>query len=269
MDNRPIAVFDSGIGGLTVLKEIIEQLPGEDIVYFGDTARIPYGTRSKETVIKYVLQSFSFLMSKDIKAIVIACNTATALAIEEAQDKFNIPIIGVVEPGARAATSSTKNKTIGVIGTEGTINSNAYQKTIRQILPRAEIIGISCPLFVPIVEEGWASSDVADIVARKYLLELKEHNIDTLVLGCTHYPVLRYTIGKIFGEGVTLVNPAYETAKLTKNILKEKGLLNENLDGGKYEFFVSYDPEKFKRVGGNMIRSQIDLVEKVNLDENL
>lgn len=267
MDNRPIAVFDSGIGGLTVLKEIIEQLPGEDIIYFGDTARIPYGTRSKETVIKYVLQSFRFLMTKNIKAIVIACNTATALAIEEAREQFDLPIIGVVEPGALAAAGSTKNNSIGVIGTEGTINSNAYQRTIRQILPTAEIIGISCPLFVPIVEEGWENSDVAYIATQKYLLELKEHNIDTLVLGCTHYPVLRYTIGKVMGPDVKLINPAYETAKLTKNILKEKGLQNEKLDGGDYKYYVSDGPDKFKRIGGNMVRSQIGIVEKVNIEK--
>lgn len=266
MDNRPIAVFDSGIGGLTVLKETIEQLPGEDIIYLGDTARIPYGTRSKETVIKYVLQSFNFLMKKDIKAIVIACNTASALAMEEAQSQFDLPIIGVVDPGARAATTATKNNSIGIIGTEGTINSSAYQRRIRQILPTSEIIGVSCPLFVPIVEEGWENSDVAYVAAQKYLLELKEHNIDTLVLGCTHYPVLRYTIGKVLGEGVTLVNPAYETAKLTKNILKEGGLLNEKLDGGHYKYYVSDDPDKFKRIGGNMIRSQIGIVEKVNIE---
>jgi glutamate racemase len=266
MDNRPIAVFDSGIGGLTVLKEIMEQLPGEDIVYFGDTARIPYGTRSKETVIKYVLQSFGFLMMKDIKAIVIACNTATAFAIEEARKHFDLPIIGVVEPGARASVTCTKNNTIGVIGTEGTINSGEYHKTIRKLLPTAEIIGVSCPLFVQIVEEGWENSDVAYIAAQKYLLELKEHNIDTLVLGCTHYPALRYTIGKVLGDKVTLVNPAYETAKLTKNILKEKHLLNEKLDGGTYRYYVSDDPNKFKRIGGNMIKKEICEVEKINLE---
>ncbi|MDR7857575.1 glutamate racemase [Tissierella sp.] len=266
MDNRPIAVFDSGIGGLTVLNEIMEQLPGEDIIYFGDTARIPYGTRSKETVIKYVKESFKFLMTKGIKAIVIACNTASALAMEEAKEEFDIPIIGVVEPGAFAAAACTKNRTIGVIGTEGTINSDSYQKKIRKLLPSSEIIGVSCPLFVQIVEEGWENSDVAYLAAQKYLLELKEHNIDTLVLGCTHYPALRYTIGKVMGDKVTLVNPAYETAKLTKNILKEQGLLNEKLEDGIYKYYVSDDPEKFKRIGGNMIRKQIGITEKVVLD---
>ncbi len=263
MDNRPIGVFDSGIGGLTVLKEIIEQLPGEDIVYFGDTARIPYGTRSKETVVKYVIESFEFLMTKNIKAIVIACNTASALALEEAKANFDLPIIGVVEPGARAAVAATKNKTIGIIGTEGTVNSSSYQKHIRKDLPSAELIGVPCPLFVPIVEEGWENSDVADLAAEKYLAELKEHKVDTLVLGCTHYPALRYTIGKIMGDRVTLVNPAYETAKLTKNILKDKGLLNEKIDGGTYRYYVSDDPEKFKRIGGNLIKQQIDRVEKI------
>jgi glutamate racemase len=266
MDNRPIAVFDSGIGGLTVLNEIMEQLPGEDIIYFGDTARIPYGTRSKETVIKYVKESFKFLMTKDIKAIVIACNTASALAMEEAKEEFDIPIIGVIDPGAAAAASCTKNNAIGVIGTEGTINSNSYQRKIRKLLPTAEIIGVSCTLFVQIVEEGWENSDVAYIAAQKYLLELKEHNIDTLVLGCTHYPALRYTIGKVMGDKVKLVNPAYETAKLTRNILKEQGLLNEKLEDGIYNYYVSDDPEKFKRIGGNMIRKQIGVVEKVIID---
>lgn len=267
MDNRPIGVFDSGIGGLTVLKEILEQLPGEDIIYLGDTARIPYGTRSKETVVKYVMESCNFLMKKDIKAIVVACNTASALAMEEAQKKFNIPIIGVIEPGAKAAISCTKNNTIGIIGTEGTINSNAYQRYIRKQLPSAEIIGVACPLFVQIVEEGWENSDVAYLTAQKYLLELKEHNVDTLVLGCTHYPAMRYTISKVMGEKVQLVNPAYETAKLTKNILKEQGLLNEKLDGGICKFYVTDDPEKFKRVGGNLIRRQIESVEKIDLTE--
>ncbi len=266
MDNRPIGIFDSGIGGLTVFKEVVEQLPGENIVYFGDTARIPYGTRSKETVIKYVMQSINFLISKDIKVVVIGCNTASALALNEAQERFDIPIIGVVEPGARAAANCTKNKTIGIIGTEGTINSNSYQETIRKIIPTAEIIGVSCPLFVPIVEEGWENSDLADLAAKKYLLELKEHNIDTLILGCTHYPALRYTISKTMGERVRLVNPAYETAKLTKNILKEKALLNENIDGGTYKYYVSDDPEKFKRIGGNIIRKQISHAEKVNIE---
>lgn len=267
MDNRPIGVFDSGIGGLTVLKEIMEQLPGEDLIYFGDTARVPYGPRSKETIIGYVMESINFLVSKNIKAIVIACNTATALAMEEANKHYDLPIIGVISPGSKAAINTTKNKTIGIIGTEGTINSGEYQRQIRKELPTAEIIGVPCPLFVPIVEEGWENSDVAELTARKYLIELIEHNIDTLVLGCTHYPALRYTINKVVGNNVTLVNPAYETAKLTKNILKDMNLLNNKNEGGTHTYYASDDPEKFKRIGSNMIRKQIDKVEKIVLGE--
>lgn len=267
MDNRPIGVFDSGIGGLTVLKEITEQLPGEDIVYFGDTARIPYGSRSKEIVIKYFLQSVRFLMTKNIKAIVVACNTASALAIEEAQKEYDIPIIGVIEPGSKAAVLATKNSKIGVIGTKGTINSQSYQKKIRKLLPSAEIIGVSCPLFVPLVEEGWENSDIAYMTAQQYLLELKEHNVDTLVLGCTHYPVLRYTIDKVMEGKVTLVNPAYETAKAVKSILKEANLNSSKLDGGIHSFYVSDDPEKFKRIGGNILRKEIEWIEKVDIEK--
>lgn len=267
MDNRPIGVFDSGIGGLTVLNEIIEQLPGEDIVYFGDTARIPYGTRSKETVVRYFLQSARFLKTKDIKAIVIACNTATALALEEAREEFDIPFIGVVEPGAEAAIRVSRNDSIGVIGTTGTINSQAYQEKMRRMNPSAEIIGQACPLFVQIVEEGWENSDVAYISAQKYLLELKEHQIDTLILGCTHYPALRYTISKFMGEDVKLVNPAYETAKAVKALLKENNQLSDRLDGGRKEFYVSDDPEKFKRIGGNLLGREISNVSMVSIED--
>ncbi|WP_077369436.1 glutamate racemase [Anaerosalibacter sp. Marseille-P3206] len=267
MDNRPIGVFDSGIGGLTVLNEIMELLPGEDVVYFGDTARIPYGTRSKETVIKYAFQCIRFLLKKDIKAIVVACNTASALTLKEAQANFQIPIIGVIEPGADAAISSTKNNKVGVIGTTGTVNSEAYQRRIRRLLPSSEVIGVSCPLFVPIVEEGWEDTDIAFLTAEKYLQELKEHNIDTLVMGCTHYPILRYTIGKVMGESVNLINPAFETAKATMVLLEEKGLKTDKIDGGKYEFYVSDDPEKFRRIGGNILRKEISTIEQVNIEQ--
>jgi glutamate racemase len=266
MDNRPIGVFDSGIGGLTVLKEIMEQLPGEDIIYFGDTARIPYGTRSRETVVKYAFQSIRFLLGKNIKAIVIACNTASAYALDESKEKFDIPIVGVIEPGAQAAISATKNNKVGVIGTAGTINSESYQKRIRRLLPSSEVIGIPCPLFVPIVEEGWEDTQVAFLTAEKYLEELKEHSIDTLVLGCTHYPILRYTIAKVMGDNVHLVNPAYETALATKSLLKEYNLRSEKIDGGKYEFYVSDDPEKFIRLGGSFLNREIKSVQKVNIE---
>ena len=268
MDNRPIGIFDSGIGGLTVLKEISEQLPYEDIIYFGDTARIPYGTKSRETVIKYAFQCAKFLLSKNVKAIVIACNTASALAYEEAQKAFNVPIVGVIEPGAKATVTATKNNKIGVIGTTATINSEAYQSAIRELNKSAEVIGVACPLFVQIVEDGWEDTDVALITAEKYLMELKEHNIDTLVLGCTHYPILRYTLSKVMGDKVSLVNPAFETAKEIKRVLKEKDLLSDKKEKPVYKYYVSDDPEKFRRIGGNIMNKNIESIEKVDI-ENL
>ena len=222
MNNRPIGVFDSGLGGLTVLKEIMKITPNENIVYFGDTARVPYGPRSKETIIKYTFQAIDFLISQNVKAIVIACNTATATALKEANEKYDIPIIGVIEAGARTAAYTSKNKTVGIIGTDGTIRSKAYNAEIAKIDSQIKIIDKSCPLFVPIVEEGWANTDIASLTAKRYLNDLMQEGIDSLVLGCTHYPLLKKTIGEIVGEKVTLVNPAKETAKDLKKILEEK-----------------------------------------------
>lgn len=266
MDNRPIGIFDSGIGGLTVLKEVAEQLPYEDIIYFGDTARVPYGTRSKETIIKYSFQCINFLISKNIKLVIIACNTATAAALKEVCSHFDIPIIGVIDPGVKSAISTSKNKRIGVIGTTSTINSHAYQEGIRKLNPRAEVIGVSCSLFVPIVEEGWQDTEVARLTAEKYLLELKEHEIDTLVLGCTHYPILKYTISKVMKD-INLINPAFETAKQVKQLLKRKDLLTENKTRGEKQFFVSDDPAKFERIGGNILNKNIKNIEKIDIED--
>ena len=265
MDNRPIGIFDSGIGGLTVLKEISEQLPYEDIIYFGDTARVPYGTRSRETIIKYTIQCIKFLESKNIKMVVIACNTATALALSRVKDKFTIPIIGVVEPGVVTAVQSTQNRKIGIRGTTSTINSKAYQESIREKLPDAEVIGVACPLFVPIVEEGWQDTEVAHLTAEKYLLELQEHEIDTLVLGCTHYPILKYTISKV--TDARLINPAFETAKTVKTLLKDQNLSTENKQASHQEFYVSDDPEKFARIGGNILDKNIKDVGKIDIED--
>lgn len=265
MDNRPIGIFDSGIGGLTVMKEIAEQLPYEDIIYFGDTARVPYGTRSKETIIKYTFQCINFLVSKNIKLVVIACNTATASALEEVQAHFDIPIIGVVEPGVVTATEATTNKKIGIIGTTSTINSGAYQESIRKKLSDVEVIGVSCPLFVPIVEEGWQDTEVARLTAEKYLLELSEHEIDTLVLGCTHYPILKYTISKV--TDAKLINPAFETAKTVKSLLTNNNLNTESEENPKQEFYVSDDPEKFRRIGGNILNKNIKNIAKIDIED--
>lgn len=266
MDKRPIGVFDSGVGGLTVLREIMAQLPYENVIYFGDTARIPYGSKSEQTIKKFAYQCASFLKSKDVKTIVIACNTASAVAIEYLQSKFDIPVIGVIEPGARAAVEATRNGKIGVIGTSGTISSGAYQAKIMEKNHSAEVIGIPCPLFVPIVEEGWEYSTVAELTAQQYLIELKEHKVDSLVLGCTHYPILRYTIGKVLGDGVTLVNPAYETAKELKEVLTASNMLNEDFTPPKYEYFVSDAPEKFRRIGGNFLKKDIELLSEIHID---
>lgn len=266
MDNRPIGIFDSGIGGLTVMREVMEQLPYENLIYFGDTARIPYGSRSVQTIKKYSYQCASFLKSKDVKSIVIACNTASSIALDYLKKHFDVPVIGVIEPGARSAASVTKNGHIGVIGTTATINSSAYQEKIMEFKHDAEVIGIPCPLFVPIVEEGWEYSNVAELTAEKYLTELIEHDIDALVLGCTHYPILRYTIKKVVGPYVKLVNPAFETAKDLKKVLKDLDILKENFDVPKYEYYVSDAPERFRRLGGNFLKKEIDDLSEIAID---
>jgi len=266
MDNRPIGIFDSGVGGLTVMREVMEQLPYENLIYFGDTARIPYGSRSVQTIKKYSYQCASFLKSKDVKTIVIACNTASSIALEHLQNNFDIPIIGVIEPGARCAASATKNSRIGVIGTLAAINSGAYQAKIMEYKHNSEVIGIPCPLFVPIIEEGWEYSTVAELTAEKYLGELIEHDVDTLVLGCTHYPILRYTIKKVIGPNVRLVNPAFETARDLKKVLASKNLLKENYDLPLYEYYVSDAPERFRRVGGNFLKKEINNLSEISID---
>lgn len=266
MDNRPIGIFDSGVGGLTVMREVMEQLPFENIVYLGDTARIPYGSKSEQTIRKYAYQCSMFLKNKNVKTIVIACNTASSIALEHLQNTFDIPIIGVIEPGAKSASAITESGRIGVIGTTATINSNAYQNKIMEFRHDAEVIGIPCPLFVPIVEEGWEYSQVAELTAEKYLTELIEHEVDALVLGCTHYPILRYTIKKVVGPNVKLVNPAFETAKDLKKLLEDKNLFKENFDKPKYEYYASDAPERLRRIGGNFLKKEIDNLYEVSID---
>ncbi|GIW48699.1 MAG: glutamate racemase [Caloramator sp.] len=267
MDKRPIGVFDSGIGGLTVVKEIMKILPYEDIVYFGDTARVPYGSKSQETITKFAKQNSRFLLSKDVKAIVIACNTASALALEELNSEFNVPIIGVIKPGANAAVRATKTGRVGIIGTEGTVNSRAYEKMIRRLFKEVEIYALPCPLFVPLVEEGWAEKEVSYMIAKEYLQPFKEFDVDTLVLGCTHYPILTNVIGKIMGEGVTLINPAEETAIELKSILFENGLQNTSKRNAEYSYYVSDNPDKFKRVGGNFLNREIENITKIDIEK--
>ena len=224
--NASIGVFDSGVGGLTVVRELMRQLPSENVIYFGDTARVPYGSKSKNTILKFSRQIVRFLRTKNVKAIVVACNTASALALEDMRDEIDIPVIGVVRPGAKMAVEKTKTKHVGVIGTEATIKSGIYTDYIRQLDEEVTVIGKACPLFCPLVEEGLLEDRITDDMIDRYLSEIKPYNVDSLVLGCTHYPLLFNPIKRYMGDGVTLINPAYETAKELKQILDEKGLLN-------------------------------------------
>ena len=266
----PIGVFDSGVGGLTVAREIMRNLPNECIVYFGDTARVPYGSKSKDTIIRYAKQIIRFLRTQDVKAIVIACNTASALALEEVEKELDIPIIGVVEPGARVAAATTKNGKIGVIGTESTINSHMYPQLIKEYRPDVTVFGKACPLFCPLVEEGWLKDPVTEEVAKRYLKDLLKEDIDTLILGCTHYPLLRSLLSGLVGDQIQLVNPAYETAKELERLLKKENLANEGEKApGKepYRFFVSDAADKFKNFANSILPYDIETTRKINIEE--
>lgn len=268
--HAPIGVFDSGVGGLTVAREIMRQIPNERIVYFGDTARVPYGSKSQNTIIRYSRQIIRFLRTKDVKAIVVACNTASAFALETIQPELDIPIIGVVKPGAKVAALKTENGKIGVIGTEGTIRSEIYTKTIHSENPGTEVMGKACPLFVPLVEEGWTKDAVTVTVAERYLKSFKESDIDTLILGCTHYPLLRSVVGKIMGERVHLVNPAYETAVELRRLLEEQGIANDgdHKDGEeKYRFYVSDAAEKFMQFANSILPYDIESTKLIPIEE--
>ena len=265
----PIGVFDSGVGGLTVAREIMRQIPKERIIYFGDTARVPYGSKSKETIIRFSRQIIRFLQSKGVKAIVIACNTASALALETVQPEFDIPILGVVKAGAKEAAKVTKNGKIGVIATESTIESQLYTKEIHSHKPNAQVLGKPCPLFVPLVEEGWLHDPVTDEVAARYLKELQDKQVDTLILGCTHYPLLRSTIRKIMGDGVCLVNPAYETALELGRLLEEKGLAGEGTEKNEfpYRFYVSDLADEFKAFANSILPYDVEMTKKIDIEK--
>ena len=266
----PVGVFDSGVGGLTVVREIMRQIPNEKIIYFGDTARVPYGSKSRETVTRFSRQIVHFLQTHHVKTIVVACNTASAYALEELEKEIDIPIIGVVKPGARVASEVTRNGKIGVIATPATISSHIYNQYIEEINPKVTIYEKACPLFVPLVEEGLWIDPVTDEIARRYLTELIDLDIDTLILGCTHYPLIRSTLGRIMGEKVTLVNPAYETAIQLRSLLQEKGLLNERppkLGENQYQFYVSDMAEKFQVFANSIIKYGILSAKKVEIDK--
>ena len=264
---KAIGIFDSGVGGLTVLKELMKALPQEDTIYFGDSARFPYGTKSPDTIIRYSLEIASFLSSRDIKLLVVACNTASAVSLEALKQQFSIPIVGVIEPGARRAVSVTRTGKVGVIGTEGTIRSGAYAKAIKRLNPEVEVLTRSCPLFVPLAEEGWVDNEVARLAARTYLQGLKEEGVDTLVLGCTHYPLLKSVIGEVMGDGVALVDSAEETARTVAEILRTKALLRPQSEKGNHHYFVTDVPAGFIRIGNRLFGGKLGDVFQVNLDE--
>lgn len=261
---RPIGVFDSGIGGLTVLKELLREIPNEDLVYFGDTARVPYGTKSKETIIKFSIDNVNFLQNFNVKMVIVACNTASSLALDVLKRTFTIPIIGVIEPGAKAALRKTRRDRIGVIGTKATIGSNSYETLLKRQSPRVKVFSGSCPLFVPLVEEGWLDGPVVSKVARVYLNPLKNFRIDTLILGCTHYPLLTEVIGETIGSDVQLVNSAEETAKEARRVLREMKIASRRHPSRRsVKFYVSDEPEQFRNLGERFLGRPIASVAKI------
>ncbi|MEN8908091.1 MAG: glutamate racemase [Clostridiales bacterium] len=268
MDNRPIGIFDSGLGGLTVLSEIIKNSPNESVVYFGDCGRTPYGNKSKDTVIKYAFQDIRFLLNQDIKSIVIACNTVSAYSLSYVKKEFNsIHILEVIGPGSKAAVEATKNKKIGVIGTNATISSGVYENAIRELDNSTEVYSKACPLFVPLVEEGWWNNEITYRTAQEYLLSLKEKEIDTLVLGCTHYPLIKDTIQKVVGENVKLVSSATEISKMINKIILDDNLTRDEKIQPVYRYYTTDSVEKFEELGSKILGHSIFSVEKVDIEK--
>ena len=267
MNNRPIGVFDSGIGGLTVLKEIFRKLPDEGTVYLGDTARVPYGIRSAETVTRYSFENMAFLVSVGIKVLVVACNTVSAVSLEEIKKRLSIPVIGVIEPGSRAAVKASRNKNIGVIGTEATINSGAYARVMRAMDTGIQVFSLPCPLFVPLAEEGLTDDAIAMMVAERYLRTLREKGIDTLVLGCTHYPLLKDVIGRVMGGGISLIDSATETAREIKETLTRNSIEGKPAREPLRKFYVTDAPERFLRVGERFLGQKIAHIEKISVGQ--
>lgn len=264
--DAPIGVFDSGVGGLTVVHELVRRLPAESIIYFGDTARVPYGPKSAATVRRYSREASAYLASRGVKVLVVACNTATAHAYVELRAALRIPVIGVIEPGARAAAGNTTTQRVGVIGTVGTIRSGAYDFAVRSLLPDARVYAQPCPLFVPIIEEGWSEHEVARLAAQEYLKPLREVDVDVLILGCTHYPLLRGVISEVMGPSVTLVDSAAETAQEVTELLQNSNLLRRGSGPGKLTFSASDSPLRFREVGRRFLGDAVREVEHVDVE---
>lgn len=261
----PIGMFDSGVGGLTVLREVVRQLPAESTIYFGDTARVPYGSKSQDVIIRFSLEISQFLLQQKVKMIVVACNTASAFALSSLQARFDVPIIGVIEPGARAALSATKSGRVGVIGTEGTIESQAYSEAIHRLKSSIEVFGQACPLIVPLVEEGWLDKPVALEIVKEYLTPLLENRIDSMVLGCTHYPLLKNLLAQVVGPQVKLIDSAEETARMVGKQLKEQQLEATSARTTLRKFYVSDAPEKFEKIGRRFLGQDIPGVKRIDI----
>ena len=266
-DPRAIGIFDSGIGGLTVVKQIMTLLPQERIIYFGDTARIPYGTKSVEVVKRFALEDSYFLLDKQVKMIVVACNTASAIAIRFLQDVLPVPVLGVIQPGAAAAVERTHNGKVGVIGTTATIRSNSYVRELQALNPALQIISQPCPLFVPLVEEGWIEDDATYLIGRRYLQPLMENGVDTIILGCTHYPLLKNVIRRIVGESVILIDSGIEVARQVKSLLTKQQLAAPEDNSIDHRFFLSDLPYKFQEIGERFLERSLPHVQTVDFED--
>jgi len=262
MSERGIGIFDSGVGGLTVVHRLLEALPREHLLYLGDTARHPYGTKSADVVTRYALENTEFLAEKDVKLVVVACNTASAVALEAMNERFGVPIVGVIEPGARAAVAATRNRKVGVIGTEATIASGSYTRALRALDSHLEIYTRACPLFVPLAEEGWVENEVARQAVALYLASLRRSRIDTLVLGCTHYPLLTEAIAAYMGHEVQLIDSAAETASEVAETLAALGLARAD-GAGSASFFVTDVPDRFVKIGGRFLGAAVDSAVRI------
>ncbi len=270
MEKQAIGIFDSGIGGLTVLKELKARLPREQLIYFGDTARIPYGTKSKKLVQQYALEDAAFLLQYNVKMIVAACNTASAMAIDKLKERLDVPVAGVVLPGSQGAIRETQRNSIGVIGTSATINSNAYAKAIKNNASQdIKVFSQACPLLVPLVEEGWLSGQVTHLTLENYLSDILKNDVDTLILGCTHYPLLHDTIQQVTGPNIKLVDSGTETARFVEEILEQNNLQNKGDKEVDDLFFVSDIPQKFEAIGSRFLGEPIQNVQRIDFEEFL
>lgn len=262
-DQRAIGVFDSGLGGLTVVRELIRQMPHENIVYFGDTARVPYGTKSRESIIQFSKENTKALLKHKVKMVVVACNSSSSHALPSLKSKFRLPIVGVIHPGAQGAAEATRNNRIGVVATQATVKSDAYRKAIKKYRPRAKVYSQACSLFVPLAEEGWFNKKVTLEIAREYLKPLRKSKVDTLILGCTHYPLLKKTVKKAIGSKVTLIDSAEVVAREVKQQLKERKQLRKSTAKGKYKFLITDRPQEFKKIAKNFLGCNMKTVTKV------